>query len=547
MQRVLVLGLALGMSLGVLACSSDESSDFPPGSNNNNANNNVPGSTDPPDTNWNTDPNNNNNNNWNTDPVNNNNNNNNNNNWNSDPGTNTDNPPQGYTQCDNSGDCWGKCWGCAVSSGGRCEAVSNACYADATCRALDECINPACDNASDWQACYDGCVATHGGEAMLKKVWDCVYCLGCLNDCAPKVSYDCSNVVDTETPTNPDTGSPDTGTPVDTSNTVAVSVTGVATWRGNATAAYSIIHDDTCDYSTSGLSTSWQELTNRGLRAGFGAIAGTCQKREGEMGPFLKQLVNAGHEIINHSQNHLNMLTNSTADQHTEFVQSKTNLEALCGTKVEYFVFPEDAYNDSHLTYLQNNGYLGARAGVRGTDNANMANPPGLGPFKANFDCFNENRGGSDANCSKYPSNTMQAYLADIIAQMGSGIRELHGVGDSSWGNITLAQYTAHLDYVVQKINAGQVWMDTPTTVMKYRVSRAVCGTPSANNGVITFSNATGPDCKKYSTPLSVLVTAPSAISANQDGKNIEVKSLGSNQYAVDVNPAGGPAYVVTP
>src|SRR5258707_324398 len=42
------------------------------------------------------------------------------------------------------------------------------------------------------------------------------------------------------------------GTPPE-SNVGVISVEGVSTWKGNATAAYTIIHDDACDYTLDSL------------------------------------------------------------------------------------------------------------------------------------------------------------------------------------------------------------------------------------------------------------------------------------------------------
>src|SRR5437763_2454077 len=54
-------------------------------------------------------------------------------------------------------------------------------------------------------------------------------------------------------------------------------VDGVATWRGDATAAYSLIHDDICDPHALGVFTAAEpELRQRGLHAGFGVIVSTC-------------------------------------------------------------------------------------------------------------------------------------------------------------------------------------------------------------------------------------------------------------------------------
>src|SRR6185295_6124166 len=52
----------------------------------------------------------------------------------------------------------------------------------------------------------------------------------------------------------------------------AYKLEGVATWRGDKTAAFSVIHDDVCDPSVNGVfKTADPELVKRDLHGGFGA------------------------------------------------------------------------------------------------------------------------------------------------------------------------------------------------------------------------------------------------------------------------------------
>src|SRR6478752_2859743 len=64
---------------------------------------------------------------------------------------------------------------------------------------------------------------------------------------------------------------------VDTSEELNAQVTD---FRGDAKGAYTLIHDDVCDYGTDGIRDhAIGELSKRGLRAGFGAITGQCDAR----------------------------------------------------------------------------------------------------------------------------------------------------------------------------------------------------------------------------------------------------------------------------
>ncbi|MCK9522876.1 MAG: hypothetical protein M0R76_07505 [Proteobacteria bacterium] len=175
--------------------------------NNDNYNNNTPGSDNNPP--W---PDNNNNN-YNTDntaPI------------DTDyvpPSSDNRNDPITPVSCDDSGNCFGTCWGCALS--GPCASADAACKNNAQCAAMQSCLSPNCDSLSGsaWQSCYDNCKAQNpAGETLLQQLWACVYCKGCARDCA-SVGYDCSNFRDTDPPPSTDTGAPpstDTGAPPST-------------------------------------------------------------------------------------------------------------------------------------------------------------------------------------------------------------------------------------------------------------------------------------------------------------------------------------------
>ena len=388
-------------------------------------------------------------------------------------------------------------------------------------------------------------------------------CAGSNSDSAPPYTYDTSEPLDTDTyEPGTDTGTlPDTETEtaiVDTEKTADIKVKSVAKWKGSATAAYSIVHDDICDWSTMGVETNWVELNKRHLVAGFGVIVSSCNQREKEgdkLYDFLKLLKSAGNQIINHTYTHpsgdnWDGLTSPGMDIEHEINDANNDIETEIKSPVDYFVFPLDAYNDTLLTFLKDNGFLSARGGTRNIDSAGFDTSDPLAAFKANFDCFNENRDpdGTEENCSIYPSNALQQYLDDIIDAGGCGIRELHNIGDSGWGHVSLQQYAAHLDYVAEKVKSGVLWMDTALNVMKYRASRALCGDAVATDGVITFENSDNADCQKYSTELTVLFTAAdgSKLLGVQGNRKLTIIDNGGGQFMVNVNPAGDPAYIVS-
>ncbi len=318
------------------------------------------------------------------------------------------------------------------------------------------------------------------------------------------------------------------------SNVSPIMVEGVSTWRGNATAAYSIIHDDACDYILDSLFTVAEPaLTARGLRAGFGAIVERCAERD--VWDKLEVMVAHGHEILCHSWDHQDFVAAvPPADLSVEIDQATSVLAAhLPDQKLEYFIFPFDSFTQPMVDHLVEVGYSGARAGTKGV------NPPDFkDPMRGEFDVYN------DENSIYYPefSDVMKAYVDDAISKGGWAIREFHGIQDSSWQAVPTADYEAHLDYIKAKVDAGELWVDTPSAVSHYRFARQYCGIPTITGAVLRFDEP-NPQCLANATPLSVILTSSAdepSLTAMQAGKSLGVKRLGAERYLVDVDPTLG-------
>ncbi|HVY29601.1 MAG TPA: polysaccharide deacetylase family protein [Polyangiaceae bacterium] len=311
-----------------------------------------------------------------------------------------------------------------------------------------------------------------------------------------------------------------------------VKVEGVATWKNAATAAYSIIHDDACDYTLDSLfSVADPELTRRGLRAGFGAIVERCQERG--VWDKLRALAAHGHEILCHSFTHPDFVAEA-ADLSVQMDQATALLAMnLPDQKLEYFIFPYDSFTEPMIAHLHELGYTGARAGVKGI------NPPDFSDaLRESFDVYGHE------NSIYWPQNTdvLEAYVDAAIQQGGWAIRELHGVEDQSWEPVPAADYEAHLDYVAAKVQAGSLWVDTPSAVGHYRFARKYCGVPVASGDLLHFPSPSA-DCVANASVLSVVITterdAP-ALVATQAGQALTTKKLGANRFVVDALPTGG-------
>jgi hypothetical protein len=298
-----------------------------------------------------------------------------------------------------------------------------------------------------------------------------------------------------------------------------------------------MIHDDMCDWTTTGLDAHADaELSARGLVAGFGAIADTCVQRD--EWTTLSTLAAHGNEIINHTWDH-HLLT-TDRNYAVEVDQAATTLEDH-GLTVSFFIFPEDTWDDQALQYIKDAGYLGARAGVRGVNAASFPDP-----FAVAFDVYGPYSTNPQDQITIYPTDTLKTHVDAAIASGGWAVREFHGIEDSSWNSIPLADYQAHLDYLKGLVDVGTLWVATPSDVVRYRFARENCGVPAVTGASIEFS-APSADCTRFATALSVVVRTEidvPALEVSQNGATAIALKLGPSEFALDIDPIAGSAAV---
>ena len=69
------------------------------------------------------------------------------------------------------------CQTCAME--GVCAASLNACFSDAECYALVECLSACADDA-----CFQNCANSHPGAMPLyNAVGECIFCDACVSSC----------------------------------------------------------------------------------------------------------------------------------------------------------------------------------------------------------------------------------------------------------------------------------------------------------------------------------------------------------------------------
>jgi hypothetical protein len=318
-----------------------------------------------------------------------------------------------------------------------------------------------------------------------------------------------------------------TGSPAD------FTIVGLATWKYDAKAAYTIIHDDVGNYPS--ITTFVvDEMTKRGLSVGLGCIAGVVKGSASETAK-LKVAVQNGHEVLSHSYSH-NYVKLSNVD--TEVTAAQQTLEQIFGIKVTFFIYPYDSREDDVAKFVAMT-HLGDRSGYNSTrDNRKGVNPPDFDDYDTGFETS-----GQDTT----PPANLNKYVDEAIAAGGWGQRELHGIGDGSYNHISKETYTTHMDYLKTKFDAGELWTAPPTAVIKYKhMRKGACGQPMANGNVIAFPMAGAAECVTYAAPVSIVVKSAAAdLAASQAGKMLEVIKK-PDRFVINADPTGGDVSVTS-
>ena len=302
----------------------------------------------------------------------------------------------------------------------------------------------------------------------------------------------------------------------------------VCTWRGGARAAYSIVHDDVGQPEADGaLASGLPELSQRALRAGFACVMGDIEGRG--LWPQLAALVGDGHEVLNHSWDHCNLV------ERPEYALQIDRPHALClrrlgGHAPSLFAFPYDAFDPAALEYLRAFGYAGARAGERGVNDCEAPSDD----FSIRFDTY-----GPDY--SVYESSVLDAHVDAALETGGWALREFHGVQDDSWQSISRRDYATHLDRLVELRRRGELWVDTPGEVRAYRRRRAEAGSCQWVDHELRFS--CGDPGAGNDGDLTVEFESDTDVSvrATQAGRALECRLQPTGRWLVDINPFSGP------
>jgi hypothetical protein len=321
----------------------------------------------------------------------------------------------------------------------------------------------------------------------------------------------------------------------------------IATWRDDATAAYTMIHDDMCGPTLRGIDTyAVPALAMRGISSGMAPFVDVCEK--GKLWDIVKKAEENGNEIINHSFTHPN-ITVENANQ--EVVMAKAAFDKQIKNPISFYVFPYDYWTDATLMAVQNAGHIGARAGTRdmfdGFDNPPLNTADDLNDMRLVFDVW-------PRAYSKYAlfaaKDLLGIHVHNAIEKKAFAVREFHSIsgrpdpkddGSEGFGPVPLRTFEAHLDFLVNAWKSNKVWTSTPSTIIRYRQARKAC-TAMVSGSTITFPtpNAT---CTKYATPISVIVKSARDvpfIKATQGGNAVFTRKLGPSLWSVTADPTKG-------
>lgn len=338
----------------------------------------------------------------------------------------------------------------------------------------------------------------------------------------------------------------------------------IAKWKNNAKAAYTITHDDLCDSSTFGIFENADTIAyNRGIKFGTGAIVKNCVNEGEYMWDHVRRLSEHGHEIMSHSWDHGSCVdlgwTPEAWDLDTDVVMSREVIEKnVPGAKVTYMAFPFDAYNDQRKAEIRDRGYLGSRSGkiMYDTDRGVISEYESFDPFSScYFDSYYSKKE-QDIIYTEPDTYSISVYNDDnddveiqhldtAIAIGGWSIQEMHSVADKEpwgWGHITIAKYRALCDYAKSKVDAGLLWIETPTAVIKYIMTNNQAGDAVLTNNTISFSTPDKID-KRYATDITLIIKTsmnPKEIVGTQGNVVIIARKVDRNQYLLDVNPLMG-------
>jgi len=322
-----------------------------------------------------------------------------------------------------------------------------------------------------------------------------------------------------------------------------------ARWRNNATAAYSLCHDDYGEAWWGDFTFMDSILTNRGLTVSFSTIAGRLDR--GDSGRAANYVAK-GRRFTTHGYNHVCdtpiTLTNANP-RYTiaqEYDSARARIERMIPSQGRCLYWQTPCGNQSaeNVNWLRTHGFIGCRNDIDGVNPVPYGVPD---PFRIGEGCYQPAGAGAAA---------LNSYAQAAIDGGNWASRQSHCVSDNSglgWAPIPLAEYRAHCDWCKQQIDAGRLWMAPVQTVLMYALER------SRWTVSVTSSSATQMQCtidndsvinqyvanSLFDVPLTLIAGLPGGWAASeaqvvQNAQVIPHTVVNASTIRFDAAPWGG-------
>lgn len=311
----------------------------------------------------------------------------------------------------------------------------------------------------------------------------------------------------------------------------------VEKWQGGAQAAVSLSFDDgSADHWSRGLPL-WHAY---GFHVTLGILANRFLDHP-ERIPQLQQAFDAGHELANHTTDHLDITTMPLEAAREDIDKCQqlllNNVQGL--NHVLTFIYPYEQFNSLTIAMLQEQGFLFARSGsqdmVEITSLNDGFNPPWYRLY-------------SWANPNDLPISMWNDTVDSAVQESAWLIEQCHGIGAAGepgvgWSPRPESDYREHYDHI--KSYGESVWVAPVSEVGRYVIERnnASFNVLANTAELLEFELHTGLDNSLYNIPLTVWLSRPAdwaALRVKQDGAELPFSETEAGRLRIDVIPGSG-------
>ena len=290
----------------------------------------------------------------------------------------------------------------------------------------------------------------------------------------------------------------------------------IATWYKDATAAYTLTHDDSFRPDQEIMANA---LSERGLVGTFFVNPGKpCWETTGygwdrPAKEVYSELAFVGHELGSHTMNHQSVLYGQDRSYAFETEQDlredceriKSVLDKINQKSTQSFAYPWGQADLERMDIISEYFLTGRRSGF---NCVNATTPPNMMNLKT-FSCGAMSTYPSDFSDYDVCISILEDYTATTLASGAWGIEQYHDLNTAYKLNETA--YFEHLDLLQVLSESNQLWVATQGDVARYLYSR-----DAANIEILHQSDTCiemrvddGLDDALYDVPLTVISEIP--------------------------------------